>query len=93
MTKASVICRDLGRLYDAGTIYETSRIHANFHVNEFSASSCVFVDQVLFCFSNYETARSVISRPRSMIANASRNSASVMHNGGLVKNVFHLTKV
>jgi hypothetical protein len=39
------------------------------------------------------TARSVRSRPRSMIANDSRISASVMHSGGFVKNVFHRTKV
>ena len=31
------------------------------------------------------TALSVMSSPRSMIANASRISASVMHSGGLVK--------
>ena len=36
---------------------------------------------------------SVISRPLSMIANASRICASVMHSGGLVKNVFQRTKV
>ena len=41
----------------------------------------------------YETARSVISEPRSMIANASRSSASVMQSGGFVKNVFQRTKV
>ena len=41
----------------------------------------------------YETARSVISRPLSMIANASRNSASVIQSGGFVKNVFQRTKV
>ena len=31
--------------------------------------------------------------PLSMIAKASRSSASVMQSGGLVKNVFHRTKV
>ncbi len=42
---------------------------------------------------SYATARSVISSPRSMIANASRISASVMHSGGFVKNVFQRTNV
>jgi len=32
----------------------------------------------------YETARSVISRPLSIIANASRSCCSLMHSGGLV---------
>jgi hypothetical protein len=41
----------------------------------------------------YSTARSVISKPLSMIANASRNSASVIQSGGLVKKVFQRTKV
>lgn len=41
----------------------------------------------------YTTARSVISNPLSMIAKASRSSASVMHSGGLVKKVFQRTKV
>jgi len=39
------------------------------------------------------TALSVISNPRSMIANASRSSASVMQSGGFVKNVCHRTNV
>src|SRR5438045_3470707 len=41
----------------------------------------------------YLTATSVISRPLSIIANASRNSASVIHSGGLVKKVFQRTNV
>ncbi len=41
----------------------------------------------------YKTARSVISSPLSMIANASRSSASVIHNGGFVKKVFQRTNV
>ena len=41
----------------------------------------------------YATALSVMSSPRSMIANASRSSASVMHSGGFVKNVFQRTNV
>ena len=39
------------------------------------------------------TARSVMSSALSMIANASRSSASVTHSGGLVKNVCQRTKV
>ena len=39
------------------------------------------------------TARSVISNPLSMIANASRMCCSLMHSGGLVKKVFQRTKV
>ena len=42
---------------------------------------------------NQRTALSVISRARSMIAKPSWSSASVMHSGGLVKNVFHRTNV
>jgi hypothetical protein len=41
----------------------------------------------------HETARSVMSSPLSIIAKASRISASVMHSGGLVKNVFQRTNV
>src|SRR5205814_297097 len=51
------------------------------------------VRQDLPYLTSQTTALSVISSPRSMIANASRNSASVMHSGGFVKNVFHRTKV
>jgi hypothetical protein len=43
--------------------------------------------------SEFDTALSVISSPRSMIANASRSCASVMHSGGFVKKVFQRTKV
>src|ERR1039458_8645789 len=39
------------------------------------------------------TARSVISSPLSIIANASRSCASLMHSGGLVKKVFQRTNV
>jgi len=39
------------------------------------------------------TARSVISSPLSMMANASRICCSLMHNGGLVKKVFQRTNV
>jgi len=39
------------------------------------------------------TARSVISRPLSTIAKASSISPSVMHRGGLAKNVFQRTNV
>jgi len=39
------------------------------------------------------TARSVISRPRSMIANPSSSWASVTMSGGFVKKVFQRTKV
>lgn len=39
------------------------------------------------------TARSVISSALSMMANASRSSASVTVSGGLVKNVCQRTKV
>ena len=42
---------------------------------------------------SHATALSVISSPRSMIANASRSSASVMQSGGFVKNVFQRTNV
>jgi hypothetical protein len=42
---------------------------------------------------DWATARSVIANPRSMIANASRISASVMQSGGFVKNVFQRTNV
>src|SRR5579864_8000087 len=41
----------------------------------------------------YATARSVISRPLSMMANASRSCCSLTHRGGLVKNVFQRTNV
>src|SRR5687767_23371 len=41
----------------------------------------------------YKTARSVISNPLSMIANASRSSASLIQSGGFVKNVFQRTSV
>src|SRR5437016_8925509 len=44
-------------------------------------------------YRSYSTARSVISKPLSMIAKASRISASVIHSGGLVKKVFQRTKV
>ncbi len=44
-------------------------------------------------FQFLTTARSVSYSPLSMIANASRNSASVMHSGGLVKKVFQRTNV
>lgn len=47
----------------------------------------------LYREAGYATARSVISRPRSIIANPSRSSRSVMQSGGLVKNVFQRTKV
>src|ERR1041385_4126722 len=43
--------------------------------------------------AHYLTALSVISKPLSIIANASRNSGSVIHKGGLVKKVFQRTSV
>ena len=51
---------------------------------------CAFAREI---FIVYETAASVISNPLSMIANASRNSSSVIQSGGFVKNVFHRTRV
>src|SRR5436190_3906271 len=42
---------------------------------------------------SYTTAASVISKPLSMMANASRSSSSVMQSGGFVKNVFQRTIV
>src|SRR6185436_13846282 len=41
----------------------------------------------------YPTARSVVSSPLSIIAKASRSSASVIQSGGFVKKVFQRTNV